>query len=171
MKSIVRWVTRSIATTLLFQCFHENKKVLLRERKRHTTRRLASAPSVVLHRWKGYPCQVSTGGIPWVPPCPDLAGVPLSDKDMGPVEVLWDGDMVPPGKDMGPVEVLWDGDGVHPPPGCGLTNKLKLLPSLILRMRAVKNANYSVKLLIPFEYSFTLTYGKLSQSVIFAVTM
>ena len=28
------------------------------------------------------------------------------------VEVLWDGDRVPPGKDMGPVEVLWDGDGV-----------------------------------------------------------
>ena len=27
---------------------------------------------------------------------------------MGPVEVLWDGDGVPPGKDMGPVEVLWD---------------------------------------------------------------
>ena len=48
---------------------------------------------------------------------------------MGPVEVLWDGDGVPPRKDMGPVQVLWDGDGVPPPPP-GWTNKLKLLPSL-----------------------------------------
>ena len=31
---------------------------------------------------------------------------------MGPVEVLWDEDWVPPRKNMGPVEVLWDGDGV-----------------------------------------------------------
>ena len=35
-------------------------------------------------------------------------------KDLRPVEVLWDGDGVPPGKDMGPVEVLWDRDGVPP---------------------------------------------------------
>ena len=34
-------------------------------------------------------------------------------KDMGPVEVLWDGDGVPRRKDMRPVEVLRDGDGVH----------------------------------------------------------
>ena len=55
----------------------------------------------------------------------------LPQKDIGPVEVLWDGDGVPPErtwdqwkyyamemgyprKDMGPVEVLWDGDGVPP---------------------------------------------------------
>ena len=38
-------------------------------------------------------------------------------KDMGPVELLWDGSGVPPRKDMGPVkvEVLWDGDWEHPP--------------------------------------------------------
>ena len=59
-------------------------------------------------------------------------GTPPPRKDMGPVEVLWDGDGVPPKriwdqwkyygkemgtpsrKDMGPVEVLWDGDGVPP---------------------------------------------------------
>ena len=35
---------------------------------------------------------------------------------MGPVEVLLDGDRVPPGEDMGPVEVLWDGDEVNPIP-------------------------------------------------------
>ena len=29
---------------------------------------------------------------------------------------VWDGDRVPRRKDMGPVEVLWDGDGVAPPP-------------------------------------------------------
>ena len=34
-------------------------------------------------------------------------------KDIGPVEVLWEGDVIPPGKDMEPVEVLWDGDP-HP---------------------------------------------------------
>ena len=33
-----------------------------------------------------------------------------------------------------PVEVLC---GATPPPGCGLTTKLKLLPSPILRMRVV----------------------------------
>ena len=41
-----------------------NKKVLLRERKRHTARRVVSTPSVVL---TGYP--PPTGS----PPCPDLA--------------------------------------------------------------------------------------------------
>ena len=34
---------------------------------------------------------------------------------MGPVEVLLAWRWGTPGKDMGPVEVLWDGDGVHPP--------------------------------------------------------
>ena len=39
-------------------------------------------------------------------------------KDMKPVELLWDGGGVPPGKDMEPVkvEVLWSGNGVTPPP-------------------------------------------------------
>ena len=31
--------------------------------------------------------------------------------DLRPVEVLWDGDEVPPGKDIRPMEVLWEGDG------------------------------------------------------------
>ena len=66
-----------------------NKKVLLRERKRHTARRVVSTPSVVLTGYplagyppiltwlRGYPTWVP----PWqgtppgrVPPCPDLAG-------------------------------------------------------------------------------------------------
>ena len=43
-----------------------NKKVLLRERKRHTARRVASTPYVVL---TGYPVLTWLGGYPtWVPP-------------------------------------------------------------------------------------------------------
>ena len=44
-----------------------------------------------------------------------VTGVP-PQKDMGPVEVLWDGDGVSPQMEMGPVEVLWDGDGATPLP-------------------------------------------------------
>ena len=55
-------------------------------------------------------------------------GVPPR-KDMGPVDILWDGDRVFPRKDMGPVEVLWDRDGAPPPPGCELTNWNSYLPS------------------------------------------
>ena len=49
----------------------------------------------------------SQDGHPGVPLIPDLAGVP-------------------PRKDMGPVEVLWHGDGV--PPRCGQT-PVKTVPS------------------------------------------
>ena len=51
-----------------------NKKVLLRERKRHTTHHVASTPYVVL---TGYPpCPDLAGGYPtWVPPLP-LGRVP-----------------------------------------------------------------------------------------------
>ena len=97
----------------------------------------------------GYP-SLARGGTPSLAggtpyrgnPWPGLE-YPL-ERDLGPVTGVL------PGKDMGPVEVLWDGDGVPlertwdqiimerrwgtptPPPGCELTNKLKLL------MRAVK---------------------------------
>ena len=84
------------------------------------------------------PYPVLNGGLlplcpEWVVPHPVVAGVPppfptwawgiLSRKDMGPVEVLWDGDGVPlpSRKNMGPVEVLWDGDGY--PPGSKQTDK------------------------------------------------
>ena len=55
---------------------------------------------------------------------------------MGPMEVSWDEDGVPPGKDMGPVEVLWDGDGV-PPPLCGQTHTCEssTFPSYYVRGR------------------------------------
>ena len=67
----------------------------------------------------GTPSQDRVVPHPRVPPTwlgyppPDLAGV-SPGKDMGPVEVLWDGDGVPLGKDVGLVEVLWDRDGVPP---------------------------------------------------------
>ena len=175
-----------------FSMYFPNKKVLLRERKRHTTRHISSTPYSVPYRgiphpwlggtpswvppiltWPGgtpsldggvgypilgYPPLFWPGqevphpwaggreypilgyphlGVPSPPSWPDppphpgmghpprrelgpVIGVPPG-KDLGPVTG------VPPRKDMGPVEVLWDGDGV--PPGCELTNKLKLLPS------------------------------------------
>ena len=55
----------------------DNKKVLLRERKRHTARRVASTPTC----WCGW------GGYPRYAPCPDLGwGTPLP----------WPGKVVPP---------------------------------------------------------------------------
>ena len=76
----------------------------------------------------GYPCPDLVGGTGGTPSLarrvPLLGGTPVLTclgcpqgtprKDMGPVEVLCDGDEVPPGKDMGPVEVLWNGDEVPP---------------------------------------------------------
>ena len=53
----------------VYQQHHKNKKVLLRERKRHTIRHVASAHYV---GWGGYPIQ-SWWGVPGVPPHPDLA--------------------------------------------------------------------------------------------------
>ena len=93
---------------------------------------------------RGYPILTWLGGTPswpgqgvpqsprpdlgWVPPppCLDLGwGTPLARPEMGysPGQT-WDG--VPP----------LDVTGVLPP-RCGLTNKLKTVPSIILRMRAV----------------------------------
>ena len=83
--------------------FNENKKVLLRERKRHTARRVVNIPSVVL---TGYPPQQGTP-----PPWLDLAGYPpqLPHGILGNVE-----------KHYG----IW-----VPPRRCGQTNKVNLLPS------------------------------------------
>ena len=52
---------------------HENKKVLLRERKRHTARRVVSTPSVVL---TGYP---PPGGVPGPDRVPPRGGYPDLD--------------------------------------------------------------------------------------------
>ena len=49
----------------------------------------------------------------------------------------------PSRKGHGPVEVLWDRDGVLP--RCELTNKLKTLPTVILRMREVINMVWCIQ--------------------------
>ena len=66
-----------------------------------------------------------------IPPAWDWGTPPQQGKDLGPVTG------VPPRKDMGPVEVLWDGDGTSgsimgwrwgnfppPPPGCEQTENI-----------------------------------------------
>ena len=127
-----------------------NKKVLVRERKRHTASRVASTPYVVL---TGYPPDrvppVLTwpGGVPtWVPPSRvppqlDLAWYPPGWTWHGtPPGWTWQG--TPPQLDLAwylPPQVsapwhsgkcckaLWDMG--TPTPGCEQTNKVKLLPS------------------------------------------
>ena len=133
-----------------------NKKVLLRERKRHTTRRVASAHFA---DW---------GGVPWVTPCPRSGrGVPHS-ADRGdpilltrgyphprsgwgylgvPLSWSWMGYPSPPRQQNGiPPIQTWDGIpptplpdlrwGTPPAPPASV-DRLKILPSVILRMRAV----------------------------------
>ena len=92
----------------------DNEKVLLRERKRHTARRVESTPSVVL---TGYPPPVLTwlgggggGGVPPPPPRLDLAGYPprLPHGILGNVAKHY---------------------GIWVPPPQVWTDKVKLLPS------------------------------------------
>ena len=96
----------------------ENKKVLLRERKRHTARHVSSAPSVVLSQGGGYliPGQglpIPGQGIhhPWTGGTPSLAGVPSCWPVLGyPWGGTWDQSLgYPLGRDLGPVT------GVTPP--------------------------------------------------------
>ena len=173
----IMWILYKLLTSSYLQ----NKKVLLRERKRHTARRVVSTPSVVLPgyppgggTWPGYPPQggyltrvpprggtwpgYPPGGVPdpGNPPggVPDpgtppggVPGPPLPPPGVdrqtkwnyylpvvlrtravitgkwyyGPVQWFpshWGS----PRKNMGPVEVLWDGDGV--PPGCQQTENI-----------------------------------------------
>ena len=132
-----------------------NKKVLLRERKRHTARRVASTPYVVL---TGYPPRQGTPpardppgqGTPHgqgtpparVPPprVPPLARVPPPARVPPwpgyPPGWTWQG--TPPAAPWHSgkcCKALWD-TGTPPPPD---VNRLKTLPSPILRMRAVTN--------------------------------
>ena len=89
------------------------KKVLLRERKRHTAHRIASIPSVVLAGGRELPHPRTGDTLPWGTPSPhpDQGGTPSQEPG-----VLTHPHLVRgyPGKDMRPVEVLWDGDGVPP---------------------------------------------------------
>ena len=83
------------------------KKVLVRERKRHTTRRISSTPSA---GWGGYPIPGQGVGQDRGYPHPGvpILGYPLSRTG------------VPSRKGS---------RTSTPPPRCGMTNKLKLLPS------------------------------------------
>ena len=116
MESVFYW------WSLQFGKHSNNKKVLLRERKRHTARRVESTPSVVL---TGYPPAgyLHSRVPPWpgtlpgrvpphqgTPPQLDLAGYPrhLPHGILGNVAKHY---------------------GIWVPPVCGLTNKVKLLPS------------------------------------------
>ena len=140
--------------------FIQNKKVLLRERKRHTARRVVSTPSVVL---PGYPPPPGGGYLTWVPPpgggvpdpcTPPGGGVPEPPPggtrsggipDLG-TPPQRGGVWVPPpaswhsGKCC---KALWD---MGTPPLWtdrlmdGQT-RVKTLPSLVLRTRAVNIAH------------------------------
>ena len=73
-----------------------NKTVLLRERKRHTVLRVASTCYAVLIGGGGVHQPVPDGGTPiqsWM-------GTPSAGRDLGPVELLWDGECgyPPPGE-------------------------------------------------------------------------
>ena len=130
-----------------------NKKVLLRERKRHTDRGVSSTPSVVLYEVgyppvgvpppaksdrgvpevgyppSGYPLARSGGGyLRWGTPC---QGTPPARWGTPPSQVWWGVPKVgyPPPQLAGP------GRGTPPPCRCGLTNKVKLLPSLSYYVR------------------------------------
>ena len=102
-----------------------DKKVLLRERKRHTARRVASTPYVVL---TGYPPQP---GYPPSQGTPPGAGYPP-----GRVPPLAGPGRVPPRLPHGILGNVAKHYGIRVPPPD--VNRLKTLPSPILRMRAVK---------------------------------
>ena len=110
-----------------------HKKVLLRERKRHTARRIASARYADLSPdgGGGYPIQ-TWDGVP--PPRLDLGwGTPLCKPGTGPPPPFRPGMRYPP--------LAGRGTNPPPPPRCGLTHKVKLLASPILWMRPVNIIN------------------------------
>ena len=131
--------------------FH--KKVLLRERKRHTTRRVSSTSSAVLsrgisHPWlEGVPHPMVPPILTW--PGGTLArgtqslgrGYPIPGTDLGPVpgvplERMWDQwkycgmemGTAPPRKNMGQLP---------PPPRVWTDKQTETITFFILRMRAV----------------------------------
>ena len=128
-----------------------NKKVLLRERKRHTARRVVSTPSVVL---PGYPPR---GGYPDLGTPPGGGGGTRTSVPPPPRGGTRTSVPPPPGgyPDLGtppprlPHGILGNvakhyGIWVPPPP-CGQTDgwmegqtRVKTIPSLVLRTRAVK---------------------------------
>ena len=113
-------------SVLLFTCLVAetkiNKKVLLRECKRHTARRVVSTPSVVL---PGYPPGGYPGGGTWTPPGGYLTGYPPGGVPGPPGGVP---DRVPPRGVPGPP---------LPPPGVDRQTKWNYYLPVVLRTRAV----------------------------------
>ena len=115
-----------------------NKTVLLREIPQEAYRPRHNLLKHMLSQW-GYPIPGWGGG--GTPSWPDWGypiltwprvGVPLPPgRDLGPFTGG------PPEKDVGPVEVLWDGDGVPPLPRCGQTDTCEnsTFPSYYVRAR------------------------------------
>ena len=119
----------------------ENKKVLLRERKRHTARRVVSTPSVILPGYPppppswpgrggtrsgppppgGYPVRYPPGGVPGQVPPPPRPGYPP-----------------PPRCPMAFWEMLQSIMGYgYPPPGVDRQTKWNYYLPVVLRTRAV----------------------------------
>ena len=117
----------------IFQFYYKYKKVLLRERKRHTAHRVASTPYVVLN---GYP---PSRVPPWSWPGGGYSaylgtpqqGTPQQGMPPGRYPPGWTWQGTPPGVcPMAFWEMLQSIMGYgYPPPRCGQTNKVKLLPS------------------------------------------
>ena len=108
----------------LFLVSNTNKKVLLRERKRHTARRVASARYAALSNgWgRGYPS--SPGGGGGTPPTIQTwswGGVPSTIQTwdgVPPTIQTWDGVPPRPGMGYSPTQT-WDGVPPPPRPGTG----------------------------------------------------
>ena len=107
------------------QTVWNNKKVLLRERKRHTARRVVSTPSVVL---PGYP--PPGGGYP--------VRYPRTPRGGYPVPPLGGGYPDPPHCPMAFWEMLQSIMGYgYPPPGVDRQTKWNYYLPVVLRTRAV----------------------------------
>ena len=129
-------MSRYVPENETFKLKH-NKKVLLRERKRHTDRCVASARYAV-----------PVGGTPLSCLGPDLdgggGGTPFPGPGGGYPSQVWTGRVPHPAGEEVPLGMgyppppTWTWEVGTPPSRCGLTHKVKILPSLILWMRVVK---------------------------------
>ena len=116
---------------LLSKLIYVNKKVLLRERKRHTARRLARPRSAALSPdrlvggggvtpsspdWRGIPSSPDGGGVP--PSSPGRGGgvPPISQMGVSPHQK---GRGIPPVRKDGGIPHLGIGKGICPPPPSG----------------------------------------------------
>ena len=133
---LVNWLTCHLWN------YATNKKVLLRECKRQESHCPPRSKCSLCWWGRGYPIQSWTEGYPlswsWMglSPCPDLrrgyyspSTSPGQQNGVPPVQT-WDGVTPPPPR----LDLAWG----RPPPPPASVDKLQLLPSLILRMRAVK---------------------------------